>query len=90
MGEAKNANMQLSNLSSIKEQIIANKLMVAKTHDNLKEQQLIVIIKPSQTSTYKNFVDIIDEMNITAIQSYAIDDKYISEREKTFMLVKGI
>jgi len=90
MGEAKNANMQLSNLSSIKEQIIANKLMVAKTHDNLKEQQLIVIIKPSQTSTYKNFVDIIDEMNITAIQSYAIDDKYISERERNFMLVKGI
>jgi len=90
MGETEYANMQLSNVTSIKEHIISNKLMVAKTHNNLKDQQLIVIIKPTKTSTYKNFVDIIDEMSITAVQSYAIDDKYISERERNFMFAKGI
>lgn len=90
MGETKNANMQLSNLKSIKQQIAANKLTVAKAHNNQKNKYLIVIIKPTSTSTYKNFVDVIDEMHIAGIQSYAIDDKYISEKEKSYLLSNGI
>ncbi|GAA4334186.1 biopolymer transporter ExbD [Mucilaginibacter gynuensis] len=35
---------------------------------------MVVIIKPSAKSVYKNTVDIIDEMNITAVKSYAIVD----------------
>jgi biopolymer transport protein ExbD len=34
----------------------------------------IVLIKPSKTSTYKNFVDIIDEMSIVGIGTYSIAD----------------
>ena len=35
---------------------------------------MVVLIKPSDKSNYKNIVDTIDEMNITAVQSYAIVD----------------
>lgn len=34
----------------------------------------IVLIKPYKTSTYKNFVDILDEMNIVGIARYTIMD----------------
>ncbi|WP_417941580.1 biopolymer transporter ExbD [Flavobacterium sp. RS13.1] len=41
-----------------------------------------VIIKPSKKSNYGNLVDILDEMNITAINSYAIVDYYTPEEMK--------
>jgi biopolymer transport protein ExbD len=37
-----------------------------------KPRGLIVIIKPGKKSTYKNLVDILDEMAICKIQTYAI------------------
>jgi biopolymer transport protein ExbD len=90
MGEAKNAALQMINLATIKKQILSNKLLVAKTHTSDRERQMLVIIKPTNTSNYKNFVDIIDEMNISDIKSYTIDDKYIADREKAFLKEKGI
>jgi len=36
--------------------------------------KLVVLIKPSDKSKYKNMVDILDEMNISAIQRYAMVD----------------
>lgn len=44
---------------------------------------LIVIIKPSDKSNYRNLVDILDEMKISNIQQYAIVD--ISEPEITLL-----
>ncbi|SHL67012.1 ExbD/TolR family protein [Flavobacterium saccharophilum] len=41
-----------------------------------------VIIKPSKNSSYGNLVDIVDEMKITGINSYAIVDYYTSEESK--------
>lgn len=35
---------------------------------------MVVLIKPSDKSTYKNLVDALDEMKITNVQSYAIVD----------------
>ncbi|MCO5936976.1 biopolymer transporter ExbD [Mucilaginibacter sp. RB4R14] len=35
---------------------------------------MVVLIKPSDKSNYKNLVDILDEMKITNVQSYAIVD----------------
>jgi len=37
-------------------------------------QPMIVLIKPSDKSTYKDFVNMIDEMNIAGIQSRAVID----------------
>jgi biopolymer transport protein ExbD len=36
--------------------------------------KLVVLIKPSDKSKYKNMVDILDEMNISVIQRYAMVD----------------
>jgi hypothetical protein len=33
---------------------------------------MILLIKPSEESRYKNMVDILDEMNITNMQRYAL------------------
>ncbi len=90
MGVAKNATIKLASLTTIKDQILANKLMVQKTHQTTREKRIIIIIKPTMGSVYKNFVDIIDEMNINAIYSYAIDDKNILANEKSFMEKNGI
>ncbi|WP_430613865.1 ExbD/TolR family protein [Flavobacterium sp. JP2137] len=38
------------------------------------EKGLIVIIKPSKNSNYRNLVDILDEMAITNVKAYAIVD----------------
>lgn len=40
---------------------------------------MFVLIKPSDKSNYKNLVDVLDEMKITAVQSYAIVDILPSE-----------
>jgi hypothetical protein len=39
-------------------------------------KDIIIVIKPTDKSTYKNFVDIMDELNITKtnINAPAIDD----------------
>lgn len=37
-------------------------------------ENLNVLIKPTEKSRYKNLVDILDEMNITGIQKYAVVD----------------
>ena len=90
MGEAKNALMRTVDLARIKTQILANKLMVANAHHNAEGKHMLVIIKPTETSVYRNFVDIIDDMSINGVLSYAIDDKYILDEEKKFMTAKGI
>jgi biopolymer transport protein ExbD len=55
----------------LRKALIENGKQVAATHaapDNF----MIVLIKPSDKSTYENLVNTLDEMSITAIQSYAI------------------
>lgn len=44
-----------------------------------KSKGIIVIIKPSKKSTYKNLVDILDEMAITDIKTYAIVNDFVPE-----------
>jgi biopolymer transport protein ExbD len=48
------------------------KQVIAQTGDPKKG--LIVLIKPSDKSNYKNLVDILDEMKITNVSTYAIVD----------------
>ncbi len=43
---------------------------------------LIVIIKPSKKSTYRNVVDILDEMTITNVPTYAIVNDFTPEEKK--------
>jgi hypothetical protein len=55
----------------LRKALIENEKKVEDTHaapDNF----MIVLIKPSDKSTYENLVSTLDEMNITGIKSYAI------------------
>jgi hypothetical protein len=43
---------------------------------------MIVIIKPSKKSNYRNLVDVLDEMAITDVPTYAIVNDYSPEEKK--------
>jgi len=47
---------------------------------------IVVIIKPSEKSSFKNLVDILDEMAIANIQSYAIVNDFTPEESKLLAL----
>lgn len=57
-------------------------------------RDIVIIIKPTDASTYKNFVDIMDEIAITKtnINAPAVDDdpNHVMESEKAFMKGQGI
>lgn len=65
------ANFKSSNFSSgeggIREAILRKKA-------NTIEKDLVVVIKPSEECTYKNVVDILDEMQVNVIKRYALVD----------------
>lgn len=48
---------------------------------NASIDKMIVLIKPSEESRYKNMVDILDEMNITNMQRYAIVKMEVTDKE---------
>lgn len=84
-GEAKNATMTLTGFADIRKSILKYSALVAKLHETNSDKEMYVIIKPTSGSIYRNFVDILDEMNINKISTYAIDDKYLLEEETSFM-----
>ena len=51
---------------------IRNALLHKKANTN--EKDLVVVIKPSDECTYKNVVDILDEMSVNVIKRYALVD----------------
>jgi hypothetical protein len=68
-----------------KELLAKTKSVVAKYGDPKKG--LIVLVKASKKSTYRNLVDILDEIAITKVPTYAIvditpEDKAILEKEE--------
>lgn len=57
--------------NGIRKALVENaKKVIAATGDPSKG--LIVLIKPSENSNYRNFVDILDEMKVSNIERYAI------------------
>ncbi len=59
--------------SGIREKILEKVVSVPKKYGDPKKG-LIIIIKPSKKSTYKNLIDILDEMAICRVKTYAIVD----------------
>ena len=60
------ANFKSTNFKDIRK-IIIDKKQQADTN-------LVVVIKPNDESTYKNFIDILDEMSINVVKRYAVVD----------------
>lgn len=49
---------------------------------------MIVIIKPSKKATYRNLVDILDEMAIVGVDTYAIVNDFTPEEQKLLEVKK--
>jgi biopolymer transport protein ExbD len=74
----------------IRKLLISKKLKVKEYVTNVLDkpkQGIIVIIKPSKKSNYRNLVDILDEMAITKVETYAIVNEFTPEETK-LLLVK--
>ncbi len=60
-----------------------NKAVLAYTAAKGKpDQGMIVIIKPSKKSNYRNLVDVLDEMAIVGVPTYAIVNDFTPEETK--------
>ncbi len=57
----------------LRDELLKRKKAVLEYTGN-KDKGIIVIIKPSKKSNYRNLVDVLDEMAITGVQTYAIVD----------------
>jgi len=60
------SNFKSSNFKDIRDEIIRKKQQA--------DTNLVVVIKPNDESTYKNFIDILDEMSINVVKRYAVVD----------------
>jgi biopolymer transport protein ExbD len=65
----------------IRKELISRKEAVLQYTGN-KDKGMIVIIKPSKKSTYRNLVDILDEMAIVNVPTYAIVNEFTPEETK--------
>ena len=63
-----------------KELLSRKKSVLEYTGD--KTKGIIVIIKPTKKSNYRNLVDILDEMAITEVETYAIVPEFTPEETK--------
>jgi len=87
MGEAGKSAPNIEGFSEIRKTLLKNKEEVSKTTG----RQIVIVVKPTDGATYKNFVDIMDELNIAKIKTApAIDDVNITDSEKTAMKQAGI
>ena len=68
-----------SNLKSCDLKAIRNVIVNKKATTN--ENELLVIIKPANEATYKNTVDILDEMTINNVKRYSMVDISSTEAE---------
>ncbi|SFE76421.1 outer membrane transport energization protein ExbD [Chitinophaga sp. CF118] len=73
-----------ANTNGIRDVIIKKRDAVAQLRNAKGEpEDVVVIIKADDNATYKDFVDILDEMAINRIQRYATVD--ISDQDKTWI-----
>lgn len=72
-------SIETTDLRGIRNAIFQN---IASVND------LIISIKPTEKSTYKTVVDILDEMKITGARKYALSK--ITEQDNEFLAAKGL
>lgn len=86
MGEAGKSQPVTGGFDEVRASLLLNKLKVKSANTGHPERSLFVIIKPTAAASYKNFVDIMDELRVAKIASApAIDDEHITKEELDFM-----
>lgn len=90
MGEPGKSAPTIEGYLGIRKSLLENKKKVK----DATGKDIMVIVKPTDGSTYKNFVDMMDELNITKtnLTAPAVDDdpKNILPEEKDFMKQNGL
>ncbi|TDG37261.1 biopolymer transporter ExbD [Pedobacter changchengzhani] len=87
MGEAGKSAPTIESVSQIDKAIIANR----KTADaSGVSGDFVVLVKPTSGSTFSNFVDIMDDLEILKVKVRQIDDENILDNEKQAMKEQGI
>ena len=69
--------------NSIREIIMKKKLQVRSIARDPSdpEKDLVIVIKPSSKCSYKNVIDILDEMSINVVKKYALVDVFDIEEQ---------
>ncbi|WP_316747018.1 biopolymer transporter ExbD [Pedobacter gandavensis] len=80
-GEPGKSAILKSNYQGINNVLQENKKAIAGIHGQDPAKFMVVIIKPTAKSSYKNFVDVLDEMNIGSVKSFLVDDDALLEPE---------
>jgi biopolymer transport protein ExbD len=69
--------------NSIREVIMKKKVQVRSIAQDPSdpEKDLVIVIKPSSKCSYKNVIDILDEMSINVVKKYALVDVFDIEEQ---------
>ena len=90
MGEAGKSAPTIEGFSGIRKSLLENKKKVK----DATGKDIMIIVRPTDGATYKNFVDIMDELNITKtnLTAPAVDDdpKNLLESERSFLKERGL
>lgn len=90
MGEPGKSAPTIEGYQGIRKSLLENKKKVK----DASGKDIMVIVKPTDGATYKNFVDMMDELNITKtnLTAPAVDDdpKNLLPEEKEFMKQNGL
>jgi len=71
----------------IRERDKADRKLASADPNSCKDKDLVVVIKPNDEASYKNSVDILDEMAINDIKRFALID--ITSQENQFVNASG-
>jgi len=77
------SNFKSANFSTIRDEPNCPKIWAENNGDKTSclDRDFVVVIKPDQDATYKNTVDILDEMTINNVKRYAMIDITPQEEE---------
>lgn len=87
MGVAGESAPNIESLSQVDKSIIDNRKVADASNVS---GDFVVLVKPTSGSTFKNFVDIMDELEILKVKVRQIDDVNIIPAEKEAMKSQGI
>jgi biopolymer transport protein ExbD len=87
MGEAGKTAPTYESLSQVDKSIIENR---KKADASGVKGEFVVLVKPTSGSNFKNFVDIMDDLEILKVKVRQIDDDNILDSEKESMKSQGI
>lgn len=69
----------------IRRELLNKKMLEYSAEIGKPGRGIVVIIKPSKKCNYKNLVDILDEMEITGIQSYVLVNDFTPDEAKLLL-----